>query len=167
MTKPAENAHIPAVQEPVVHIRRQLLLILAFVVILGVLPLVLQSVHVLNRPDTTVVRAGNIVYYFAVFIGIVFWILRLCRANQRKPLTGVFSRQGFASVWVGVSGLVLLSAFAPRFPESALTIYWVGAGIVILYALIPILLFQFANRKMKEAMKENLNDTLKDPRKML
>lgn len=140
----------PDVAKPIAHTGRQRLLTFTMAVFFCVLPLLLQSAHILNRPDNRIVKAGNILYYMAVAIGILYLILRQQRIHKGKPLTGVYARQGLASVWVGISGLMLLSAFAPRFPDSAFSVYLAGAGIIVLYALIPLFLFQYASRKLKD-----------------
>ena len=132
-------------------VRLPWLIIVSLGFILILLPVLLSRTGVLVRPDNRIVQASNGLYWIAVAGGLVFTAVRESRRHKQKPLTGFYSLQGLASIWVGVSGLILLAAFAPRFPENTLVVYLAGAGIIVLFAAIPLLLFEYARRQLRDS----------------
>lgn len=129
---------------------RHLLMTTAGTVIFVATPVLLKLAGIMNRPDNAIVRSGDAIYVGAVLAGSLALFLHFFRVGQGKPLTGVYSRQGLASVLIGVSGLMALAFLAPRFPEETQTVYLTGAGIIVFFAVLPLFLFHYASKKMSE-----------------
>jgi hypothetical protein len=132
------------------HLLRNILMVAVGSAVFLAIPALLLIAKVLTRPDTVIVQAGNVIYWGAVLIGAGVFMLRIFRKTQNKPLTGIYTLQGIASILVGSSGLMALAAFAPAFPEETLPIYLCGAAIIVLFMLLPMLLFHYANRKFPD-----------------
>ena len=132
------------------HLLRNILIVALGTAVFLAIPALLLMAEVLKRPDTIMVQAGNAIYWVAVLVGAGVFIMKIFRSAQNKPLTGIYSGQGIASILVGSSGLMALAGFAPKFPEETLPIYLSGAGIIVVFMLLPMLLFHYANRKIPE-----------------
>ena len=123
-------------------------IVLATMLIAPMVPFFLDWAGLLIRPENTLVRAGNSLYAAALILLLLYVCVRIRRIKRKNSLTGIWSGQGFASVLVGASGLLMLGLTAPLFPEQTLGVYLAGAGIVVLFALIPMALFHYVARKL-------------------
>ena len=126
--------------------RRWLALALTLFGILAVPPvLILAGVFV--RPETGMARIGNGLYIAAALLAVALPLCRWLCLKSKKTLPGVCTRQGLLVCLIGISGLLLLAGFAPRFPESARVAYLTGIGVIILFTLIPLGLLDYLRRK--------------------
>jgi len=121
---------------------------LALVPVLSLIPVIFDRIGLLFRTTTTLVKAGNGLYIAGLFLIVLYVSLRIRRVARKKSLIGIWSVQGFASVLIGTSGLLLLGLAAPLFPEQTIVAYLAGAGIVVLFALIPLGLFHYVATKL-------------------
>lgn len=128
--------------------RRANIITIALVPVLSLMPFLFDRSGLLIRTATNMVRAGNGLYVAGLFLIVLYVSLRIRRAAHKKSLIGIWSGQGFASVLIGASGLLLLGLAAPLFPEQTIGVYLAGAGIVVLFALIPLGLFQYVAKKL-------------------
>lgn len=128
--------------------RRANRIALALVPVLSLMPILFDRIGLLSRTTTPIEKAGNGLYIAGLCLIVLYVSLRIRRAARKKSLTGIWSAQGFASVLIGASGLLLLGLAAPLFPEQTIGVYLAGAGIVVLFASIPLALFQYVATKL-------------------
>lgn len=120
---------------------------IALAVVLGV-PAILVILGLIPHPSVGLVATGDLLYLgvSALAIGLFAWRGR--RQAMEKPLPAALTRQGLIVIMIGLSGLLALAIFAPRFPESALGAYLAGVASIVLFTLIPLGLLAYVRRKL-------------------
>jgi len=128
--------------------RRANRITLALTPVLSLMPLIFDRIGLLTRPATRMVKAGNSLYIAGLVLIVLYVGLRIRHVARKKSLIGFWSALGFASVVIGASGLLMLGLAEPLFPEQTMGVYLAGAGVVVLFALIPFALFHYVARKL-------------------
>ncbi len=117
--------------------RRSLLLALILFILLFT-PAALAGTGLITRSGAGLSAIGNGLYLAAAAAAVALPLWRAYREHRNRPLPAVCTGQGLTVCLIGLSGLLLLGAFAPRFPETARSPYLIGITVIILFALIPL-----------------------------
>lgn len=126
---------------------RRLSIALLLLLILAA-PVALVQAGLVSRSAAGLAALGNGLYIATALISAILPVWRWITLAQKKPLPGILTRQGLIICYIGLSGLLALAVFAPRFPLSARGAYLAGIGIIILFTLIPLGLLAYVRRKL-------------------
>lgn len=126
--------------------RRSLLLALILFILLFA-PAALAGAGLITRSGTGLSAIGNGLYLVAAAVTVALPLWRASRERRNRPLPAACTGQGLTVCLIGLSGLLLLGAFAPRFPDTARAPYLIGIAVIILFTLIPLGLLGYLRRR--------------------